>query len=81
MEIKYTRCTGIISIIKIREIGERFISELVWDTKNGRATKELIESMIPNSRFIGVLHYSGISPETLGNASWTHVLVEQTFGN
>lgn len=79
MEIKYTQRHGIISTTKIYEKGEKYISELKWDTKNGRATKELVESMIPNSRFIGVRHYSGISHETLGNVSWIHALVERTF--
>jgi len=78
MKLNYTYGPGTLTITKIFEPGEKYISAYLWDRKDGRATKELVESMLPGCKFVGVQHGRVASPITLAPTSWTKVLVERT---
>ena len=79
MKIVYTRSPGCIKITKEYEPGEKYISSLRWNRADGKATKELVESMIPDCTFIKVWYERGRSFPNLDWVTTTYILVDRTF--
>lgn len=53
-----------------------YIKALKWDPSDGVATKEKVESMVPNSRCIEIKRYDGYRATDLSSISITIVKVE-----
>jgi len=70
---------GWIGFTREYDPGEKYVSTHLWDSKDGRATKETVERMIPGCVFIGIKHDTGRCPINLTPKSWILVKVEQIY--
>ena len=80
MKWEFTSGPGWAKVTPIYEPGEKCTSAISWRKGRGRATKETVESLYPDCKFVGVRHYTGLSPETFQHTTFTYVCVERTQG-
>lgn len=80
MKWEYTSGPNWAKVTPIYEPGEKYTSAISWRKGQGRATKETVESLYPDCKFLAVRHFTGLSPETFSPKTFTHVVVERTQG-
>ena len=79
MKLEYTSGPGWAKVTPIYEPGEKYTSAIGWRKGRGRPTKETVERLYPDCKFVGVRHYTGWCPNTFNRKSFTYVCVERTF--
>ncbi len=80
MKLEYTSGPGWTRVAPVYEPGEKYTSIIGWRRGQGRPTKETVESLYPDCKFVGVNYYTGWCPNTFNRKTFTHVCVERTQG-
>jgi hypothetical protein len=77
MRLVETKGPGWITIGRVYDPGEKYTCAIGWRRGQSRPTKETVERLYPDCKFVGVRHYTGWCPNTFGRKTFTHVTVER----
>ena len=77
MKLVEKRGPGWITITRVYDPGEKYTCAIGWRRGQGHATKQSVESLYPDCKFLGVKHYTGWDPNTFNRKSFTTVIVER----